>query len=118
MGPEKVYTQKEVDELLVAQRDQIEAKHFEEQTKEVLAHINKRLDESNNYKATIGKDLRDVKAKMETFESNRTVEAEQVKQALAARQTWESKRRAWWRDWWVRAGIIGVTIWEIINIYQ
>lgn len=125
MGPEKVYTQKEVDDLLLSQRDQLEAKHFEEQTKEVLHEINKRLNESNNYKATIGKDVRevkqevqDVKQRLADLEEARLAYAQKIKEDLEARQKQEDSKRKWWQDWWIRAGITGTIIWEIVNIYQ
>lgn len=114
----RIYTEAEVQDLLKIQRDQIEAVHFEEKTEEVLHEINHRLDESNNYKATIGADVteikgdvKELKVRVNTIESDRRKEAE-------AEVTAKENRKQWWKDWWWRVGIAGTLIWEAINLWQ
>jgi len=125
----KAYTQEEVDVLLQDQLEKLEARHFEERTAEVLNQINKRLNEANGYKNTIGKDVREVKEEVQdvkrrviSLEEARVLEAKKVKEDLEARQKKEEQHRAWYqeeRGFWVAIIFGGATVlWEIINIYQ
>src|SRR5579859_2788959 len=125
----KAYTQEEVDILLQEQLERFEARNFEEKTEEVLNHINKRLNEANGYKNTIGKDVKEVKEEVQdikrrviSLEDARTIEAKKVKEDLEARQKREDQRRAWYqeeRGFWVALIFGGATVlWEIINVYQ
>lgn len=101
----KVYTQEEVDAL----RATWEAEEFKNQTKEVLGEINRRLDESNNYKATIGRDVRATMSRIEVLEAARKQEAQRVRDNL-------ENRKEWWRDNFIRFGIIAGVCYEIVSI--
>lgn len=121
----KAYTEEEVQQLLKDHEDKLEAKHFEEKTEEVLAQINKRLNEANGYKSTIGKnvleikdEVKDVKSRVIALEEARRAEAEQVKENLQAREKAEDKKNEWFQEWWIRIFGIATVVWEVINIYQ
>jgi hypothetical protein len=114
MTEHRSYTQAEVDEL----RKDWESAAFELKTKEVLQQINKRLDESNNYKATIGKDLRDIKVRIESIELVRALEAKKLAQELGQKKDAEANKRSWHQDWWVRIGIGSGVIYTIIYLLQ
>lgn len=104
---EVTYSQDEVDEL----KRQWELAAFEVKTKEVLAQINKRLDESNNYKATIGKDVKTALTRLDQMEADR--KAELVKTEKAA-----ENKKVWYQDWWIRAGIVcSITIQVIQTLH-
>lgn len=100
MPDDKIYTQEEVDDL----RRQWETANFELKTNEVLTAINKRLDESNNYKATIGKDVREIRARMEQLEITRGLE-QANKKATAQ----------WHQSWWIRIGILTAILFQGLN---
>jgi hypothetical protein len=98
------YTQEEVDEL----KRLWELAAFEVKTKEVLAQINKRLDESNNYKATIGKDVKTALTRLDQMEADR-------KSEIAKTETAAANRMVWYQDWWVRAGIVCTVCIQVIQ---
>lgn len=109
------YTEEEVQALLKAQEDRLEAVHFEEQTKKVLDEINKRLNEANGYKATIGKnvievinEVKSVKARIESLEQARVDQ-------LEAKSKEEVKKHMWFQDWWIRTGITLSIVYEAIQ---
>lgn len=101
----KTYTQEEVDALRLTW----ETEEFKNQTKEVLGEINRRLDESNNYKASIGQDVRAIMNRTEVLEAARKEEAQHIKDAMLA-------KREWWQDRFVRLGILAAIGYEVINI--
>lgn len=118
------YTQEELDKALQDQLERVEARHFEEKTEEVLGFINQRLKEANGYKATIGKDVRevkdevrDIKIRLADLEDARKKEAEKVKEDLEERQRLESQRREWFQDKWIRVGIAGGLVWEAWTMF-
>lgn len=96
----KVYTQEEVDDL----RRQWETANFELKTNEVLTAINKRLDESNNYKATIGMDVKDIKVRIEQIETARMVEQKNKRDKMQ-----------WHQSWWIRIGIASAILFQGLN---
>lgn len=121
----KAYTEEEVQQLLKDHEDKLEARHFEEKTEEVLAQINRRLNEANGYKSTIGKnvieirdEVKDIKSRVIDLEEARKQAADQVKQSLLEREKHEDAKREWYQDWWVRFFGLATVLWEIINIYQ
>jgi hypothetical protein len=74
--------------------------NFEKKTQEILSEIDRRLDEANDYKATIGSDVKDLKRQIQAQDDN------------------EHQKYVWWQDRWVRIGIVFSVIWEVINILQ
>lgn len=101
----KIYTQDEVDAL----RRDWETDEFKSETKEVLATISRRLDESNNYKDTIGRNVKSTMDRIEVLETARQIEAKQIREDLI-------KKREWWQDTFVRLGITCAIIFEVVNI--
>lgn len=119
--PELIYTQDDVDRL----KEQWESDLFEVKTNETLRMVVKRLDESNNYKATIGKDVKEIKDEVKevrgrllNLEEAREAAAKQVKQELDKRQIAEDKKHQWYQDRFVRTGILVSMIWAIVNMLQ
>lgn len=105
MTEPRVYTEEEVARL----RHEWESDEFEAKTKEVLAQISHRLDESNNYKDTIGRNVRTTMERIEVLETARRTEANQIKEDLL-------KKREWWQDNFVRLGITFAIFYEVISI--
>ena len=103
------YSEEEVHKLLAEQAQRFESDQFEAKTKEVLVEINRRLDQSNNYKATIGKDVRNIITRLDELERQRTEESKQKREV-------QEKHRQWFQDWWVRVGITFGVAYEILAI--
>ena len=118
MTEPKLYTTDEVEQLLRDHTEHLETKHFEEKTEEVLKEINRRLNEANGYKATIGKDIKSALTRLDAIETRFKAEDD----AAAETKKERIERRAWYqeeRGFWI-ALIFGLctVAWEILNIYQ
>lgn len=108
---DKSYNQAEVDELVrravketVKEQDQLA---FEAKTRRILEDINVRLDEANNYKATIGRDVRELKDEMLA-----------LRMAREGAVNEEVRQHAWWQDTFIRIGIVTASLWYVISFLQ
>lgn len=84
----RTYTEEEVEQL----RKEWESDRFEEKTKEFMVEVTHRLDLSNGYKETIGKDVLEVKndvkelrLKVVELENARLKEEKAAKEAEASK---------------------------------
>lgn len=106
------YTDEEVQILLKAQEDRLKVMHFEEKTREILTEINRRLNEANGYKNTIGKNVVEIKARLESLEKARQEDVESAKKDFEAR----TSKHNWWQDWYIRIGILFAIVYELVSI--
>lgn len=116
----RMYSEEEVEQLKQAWESDL----FEQKTNDTLRLVVKRLDESNGYKNTFGKDLveikqevKEVKSRVIALEDARKQSEREVKDQLQARQDEEDKRYKWFQDRWIRAGIAAGILWEAWTIF-
>lgn len=118
MTEDRKFSQTDIDQAVyeaLANRAKVE---FEENTRNVLRQINRRLDEANNYKATIGADVKELKRKMD----DRETRDEEDRRILAERDEKDEQakedRYRWYQDKWIRFGIVCGALWELFSVLQ
>lgn len=106
--PEKTYTQEEVEQL----QKEWESNLFEEKTKEFMVEVRTRLDQSNGYKETFGKDLIEIKLVQKEIQLRLlTLENAKLREEAAAKEA-ASQRHMFWQDKHVRIiGYGGLVLW-------
>lgn len=110
---EKLYTQEEVDAL----HREWDSDLFASKTDAALERIDKRLDTSNAYKETFGKDLTDIKFAQKDIQVRLfALENDRLKEQQIAAEAKKNKDK-WYQDRWIRAGIAGGLIWEAWTMF-
>lgn len=110
---ERTYTQEEVNQL----QKEWESNLFEEKTKEFMVEVRTRLDQSNGYKETIGKDVTDIKSDVKELRV-KVLELENARlKAERDAKIAQDKKDKWYQDRWIRAGIAAGIIWEAWTIF-
>lgn len=112
MTEPRTYTEEEVEQL----RKEWESDLFESKTNVALAEITRRLDLSNGYKETIGKDVLEVKTDVKELRL-KVLELENARlKEEHARIEAKKEKDKWYQDRWIRAGIAAGIAWEAWTI--